>query len=119
MKKLRFGLLGTGNIAVQHFEAAKMLNDCMEIVALCDVNETSLKEKGERYGVERQYHRIADFLNDSDIDVVTVLTPPHIRKQVVVPCLQAGKHVFVEKPFALTLDEAQENEVCVLETNGE
>lgn len=108
MEKIRYGLLGTGGISVQHLEAAKLLGDCMEIVALCDVDEKSLAEKGERYGIKRLYNRIEEFLQDPEVDVVTILTPPHIRKQVVMPCLQAGKHVFVEKPFSLTLEEAQE-----------
>lgn len=107
MGKLRYGLLGTGHIAVQHLEASKLLQSRMEIVALCDTDEGALHDKGDRYGIARRYTRMDAFLGDGDIDVVVVLTPPHIREEVVIPCLEAGKHVFVEKPFALTLAEAE------------
>lgn len=107
MEKLRYGLLGAGAIAVQHLEAAGLLTDCLEIIALCDTDEKALEEKGNKYGIAKRYTRLTDLLHDSEIDVVTVLTPPHIRQEVVIPCLKAGKHVLVEKPFALTIEEAK------------
>lgn len=107
MGSLRVGLLGAGNIAIQHLEAAKLVADRLTIEAICDTDRQALDDRASRYNIGKRYTNIADLLADDDLDMIIVLTPPHIRQQVVVPCLDAGKHVLVEKPFALTLSEAR------------
>jgi predicted dehydrogenase len=79
-----------------------------EIVALCDMNEEALHRQATRHEVPTRYRQLADLAADPKVHVVAVLTPPDVRRQVVIPLLEAGKHVLVEKPFAHSLEEARE-----------
>ncbi|MBI3972839.1 MAG: Gfo/Idh/MocA family oxidoreductase [Chloroflexi bacterium] len=105
------GLLGCGRISENHlrgYRHAAALDGVGEIVALCDANPAVLEQQATKHEVATQYGRLEDLAADPRVDVVTVLTPPDVRCQVVVPLLEAGKHVLVEKPFAHTLEEARE-----------
>ncbi len=105
------GLLGCGRISENHLQGYRHgqgLEGRGEIVALCDTNETLLQQQGDKHQVAMRYRRLEDLAADDRVQVVTVLTPPDVRTGVVVPLLEAGKHVLVEKPFAHTLPEARE-----------
>jgi predicted dehydrogenase len=105
------GLLGCGRISENHlrgYRRPEALDGLGEIVALCDVQAAALAQQATRYDVAVRYERLEDLAADPRVDVVTVLTPPDVRRTVVIPLLEAGKHVLVEKPFAETLSEARE-----------
>ncbi|MGH2353181.1 MAG: Gfo/Idh/MocA family protein [Chloroflexota bacterium] len=104
------GLLGCGRISENHlrgYRNGEALGGLGEIVALCDLDPTALERQAGKYEIATRYQRLEELVADPRVDVVTVLTPPDVRSQVVVPLLAAGKHVLVEKPFAHTLAEAQ------------
>jgi D-apiose dehydrogenase len=104
------GLLGCGRISENHlrgYRHPRALGGLGEIVAVCDSNPVALEQQATKYEVATRYQRWEDLAADPRVDVVTVLTPPDIRTEVVVPLLEAGKHVLVEKPFAHTFGEAQ------------
>ncbi|HXI16761.1 MAG TPA: Gfo/Idh/MocA family oxidoreductase [Chloroflexota bacterium] len=111
MTSFGIGLLGCGRISENHlngYRHGQGLDGLGEIVALCDANETLLEQQSGKHQVATRYTRLEDLLADDRVQVVTVLTPPDVRTSVVVPLLEAGKHVLVEKPFAHTLEEATE-----------
>lgn len=111
MPSFGIGLLGCGRISENHLRGYRHgdgLGGRGEIVALCDINETLLEQQGTKHQVTTRYRRLEDLVSDDRVDVVTVLTPPDVRTGVVIPLLEAGKHVLVEKPFAHTLAEAKE-----------
>jgi predicted dehydrogenase len=111
MTPFGIGLLGCGRISENHLRGYRHgdgLGGRGEIVALCDRDETLLEQQGTKHQVSTRYRRLEDLIADERVQVVAVLTPPDIRTGVVVPLLEAGKHVLVEKPFAHTLSEAQE-----------
>jgi predicted dehydrogenase len=99
-QKIRVGIVGTGGIARnQHMPAYAKDPDC-EIVAVCDVSEKARTQVAEKFGVKKvveDYHEIA---SDPDIDAVSVCTPNFMHRDPTVACLEAGKHVMVEKPIA-------------------
>jgi predicted dehydrogenase len=98
------GIVGCGNAAeALHLPILRRLNAC--VVALADRQPEALAHIGDRFGVDRRYRDHAELLDDRDVDVIAVLTPPDVRAEVVVPVLAAGKHVLVEKPLALTVAE--------------
>ncbi|CAA9250868.1 MAG: hypothetical protein AVDCRST_MAG77-2159 [uncultured Chloroflexi bacterium] len=104
------GLLGCGRISENHLVGYRDPEDLAqrgEIVALCDPNEEALRRQATRHEVARRYTRIEQLIDDRNVQVVAVLTPPDLRCDVVIPLLEAGKHVLVEKPFAHTYEEAQ------------
>lgn len=86
--------------AVQAIEKA-------ELVACTDVNEKNLKEFGKQYGI-KQYSTVDDMLLDDSIDVICICTPSGLHKKFCVKSAKAGKHIVVEKPMALTIEDCDE-----------
>lgn len=103
---VNFGLLGCGKIAVRH---ARLLAEGHvpngKLQAVCDMDAERAKEFGERFGV-RYCAGIEELLEKNDIDAITVLTPSGCHAQNVVEVAKAGLPIVVEKPMALTLDDA-------------
>ena len=104
------GLLGCGRISENHlvgYRDPRDLDGLGEVVALCDSDAAALHRQATRHEVPTRYGRLEQLIDDPRVQVVAVLTPPEVRCEVVLPLLEGGKHVLVEKPFAHTLEEAQ------------
>lgn len=103
---VRFGLLGCGRIAKRHSDllGGKHIEGAC-LVAVCDSLRPRADVIGSKFGVPASYD-IDDFLARKDVDVVSVLTPSGLHPQHVIACAKAGKHVVVEKPMALRLQDA-------------
>jgi predicted dehydrogenase len=105
------GLLGCGRISENHlvgYRDPRDLENLGEVIALCDSNPEALDRQATKHEVATRYERIEQLIDDSNVQVVACLTPPDIRCDVVIPLLEAGKHVLVEKPFAHSFDEARQ-----------
>lgn len=76
--------------------------------ALCDIHKDRLAMFRQEYGVDKTYAIYADLLKDPDIDAVAIATPAVLHYAMVKDALLAGKDVFVEKPLALHVEEAEE-----------
>ena len=107
MKKLKVGLIGCGSIAqVMHLPYLRELNDRFEIAALCDLSESLLTALAQDYGVRHTYTDYRELLDRAEVDAVMVLSKHHAPEAIAAA--RAGKHVFVEKPMAVNLEEADE-----------
>ncbi len=103
---LKFALLGCGRIAKRHSEL--LGNGQIEnagLVAVCDVVEEKAKMIGEKFGVP-YFVDMDEMLKSVDIDVVSVLTESGNHSKHVIEVAKYKKHVVVEKPMAITLDDA-------------
>ena len=108
MEKLKIAIVGSGNISSFHIKGY-LRNPNVELYALCDINEKTLKEKGEKYGITRLYTDEAKMLAElPEIDAVSVCTWNSQHKPCTIMALEAGKHVLCEKPMAMNAVEAQE-----------
>ena len=117
MAKLKVGIIGIGSIGDVHIKAYKQ-NPDVEIYAFCDINETRLREKGERDAVTRLYTSEAEMLEAlPELDAVSVCTWNSEHAPCTIMALEAGKHVLCEKPMALSADEAQKMKTAA-EKNG-
>ncbi|HID05859.1 MAG TPA: Gfo/Idh/MocA family oxidoreductase, partial [Armatimonadetes bacterium] len=105
MDKLRIGVVGLG-MGRSHVHALKQMDD-VEVHALCDVNEGILNETAEQYEVPQRFTNLDELLR-TDIDAVLICTPHFLHRDQVIASLEAGKHVFCEKPMAVTVREADE-----------
>ncbi len=90
---------GRGDIA----ETSKGQN----VVAICDVDDRTLRGAARTYSKAKLYHDWRKLLEQSDIDGVTVSTPDHMHVPVAMAAIQLGKHVYVQKPMAHTIEEAR------------
>jgi UDP-N-acetyl-2-amino-2-deoxyglucuronate dehydrogenase len=105
---IRFGLLGCGRIAKRHSELLGGNHiEGASLVAVCDPQRPRADAIAVKFGVPASYD-IAEFLARRDIDAVAVLTPSGMHAEHVIACARAGKHVVVEKPMALRLQDADD-----------
>jgi scyllo-inositol 2-dehydrogenase (NADP+) len=98
---VRVGLLGYGAIGAEH-SAAVAVTAGLELAAVCDPRADRLAAAPR----VRSYTGGEDLLADEGVDLIVVSTPPDTHAAWVLRCLEAGKHVVVEKPFCLTVEEA-------------
>lgn len=103
---LKFALLGCGRIAKRHSELLGHGQiESAKLVAVCDIVEEKAKKIGEQFGVP-YFTDMNEMLAKIDIDVVTVLTESGYHAKHVIEIAKHKKHIVVEKPMALTLDDA-------------
>lgn len=105
MKKLGVGIIGCGNISEAYLRLAPKFK-ALEIRKVADLDMDAAKVRAEEFGVKAV--SVADLLAAEDIDVVVNLTIPNAHFAVSKLVLEAGKHVYSEKPFVLSLLEGEE-----------
>ena len=114
--RIAVGMIATGSRSHELLEAIKKVEGT-EIVGVCD----AYQGRGER-AIERTESRAKDYgsyeriLDDPSIDAVTIGTPDHWHKRMVVEALQAGKDVYCEKPLTFSVDEGLEIAAVAEET---
>lgn len=109
MRKLRVGIVGTGNIAVTaHLPVYRKRESAVELVSLCGTNEQVLHNLAKEYKIPRTYTDYQQMLKEEELDIISVCTPNHLHAPVTIAALEAGCHVFCEKPPALTVEELRE-----------
>ncbi|GAB2675929.1 Gfo/Idh/MocA family protein [Paenibacillus thermoaerophilus] len=104
MHKVKAGLIGCGNISAAYLRN-KHTFDAMEIVACADLDAERARLKAEEFGIRAA--TVDELLNDPEIELIINLTIPKAHAEVNLQALEAGKHVYVEKPFAVTREEAK------------
>ncbi|WP_424929278.1 Gfo/Idh/MocA family protein [Amaricoccus tamworthensis] len=102
---LGVGVIGCGNISTAYFRLAPLFAG-MEIRACTDLNMDAARAQAAKFDVDAR--EIGDLLKSDDIDVVVNLTIPDAHSAVSCQAIQAGKHVYSEKPLALTLRDGVE-----------
>jgi len=108
MKQIKAGLIGCGNISGIYFEnATKRFNGILDLVACADLDLDRAKARAAQYGVGRAVTP-DELLSDPEIELVINLTIPGAHYSVCKAALEAGKHVYVEKPFAVERAESRE-----------
>lgn len=106
LKPVKLGIIGCGDVVEQ--KHLRVLSDlrAIEVVALADIDPDCLQRAGARYGIVRLYPDIGRLLADPDIEAVGVCVPAKHHADVALAVMDAGKHVLIEKPLALSLDDA-------------
>jgi len=102
---LRVAIVGCGKIADQHVWGIKRINFA-EIVGVCDQEVLMAEQMAERFSVPHVSADLGQLLTEARPDVVHITTPPQSHFAVAAQCLEAGCHVYVEKPFTLNTDDA-------------
>ena len=105
MDKVRVGFIGTGQISELHALGYRD-NPCGELVALADADPEVTRSRAAEWGLDRRYTDYHDLLDDPEVDAVEILLPHHLHMQAALDALDAGKHVSLQKPMAMTLQEA-------------
>ena len=106
--RIRLGIVGCGRVTETcHLPALAGLGQLIDVTALADVDEHRRRRVAGMFDIERTFAGVEQMLGDSAaIDALAVCTPAEHHADAVVAALDMGKHVLVEKPLALTLDDA-------------
>jgi predicted dehydrogenase len=105
-KTIRWGILGTGNIAGSFAQGLKDLPG-IELGAVGSRAEKTARAFGERFDIPRHHANYEALVNDPNIDIIYISTPHPMHVDNAILCLSAGKHVLCEKPFAINAHEAR------------
>lgn len=108
---LRIGIVGCGKIADSHASQIQRIKGT-EIVAACDREPLMAQQLCERFGVKQQFTDLGEMLETARPDLVHITTPPRHHFEAAKLCLEAGCHIYVEKPF--TVDEPEALELVAL-----
>jgi predicted dehydrogenase len=113
-QKIRWGILSTGYIADLFAKGLQSVPDA-ELVAVGSRSMETAEQFGDRFNIPRRYAGYEQVANDPDVDVVYIGTPHPMHRGDSLMCLQAGKAVLCEKPFAINTREAEEVVRCARE----
>lgn len=108
-KKVRYAVVGGGQISQQAFMPGISRTDNSELTALVTGDPVKADKLAKLYGIKAwSYEQYDDLLKSGEIDAVYVATPNFLHLQYAVPALEAGIHVLLEKPMASSVDEAEQ-----------
>jgi predicted dehydrogenase len=113
-KELGVGILGCGNISTTYFQLSPLFKG-IKVLACADLNPEAAKLRASEYGVKAQ--TVDELLANDDLDVIVNLTIPDAHFAVSKAILQAGKHVYSEKPLTVTLEQGKELQALGREKN--
>ena len=115
MSELGIGVLGAGRICGAHARTARALPST-RLAAICDIDEERVQEAVGRFG-GTPYTDYQDLLQDPAVDAVSVCLPHWLHADTTVAAAEAGKHILVEKPMAMTVPEC-DRMIAAADANG-
>jgi len=101
---LRVGIVGSGYISAAYLKAARNFPE-LAIIACADALYANAEKRGEEFGLKVE--SVDELLRDESVDIILNLTTPQSHFEITAKGLQAGKHVYSEKPLTLSLREAE------------
>ncbi|MBC8104409.1 MAG: Gfo/Idh/MocA family oxidoreductase [Cytophagales bacterium] len=108
MTPVKIGIIGCGNISGIYFtNGTKKFNRIVEIAACADLDLSRAQAKAEEFGIDRAITP-EQLLADPDIEIIVNLTIPNAHYSICKAALEGGKHVYVEKPLAISREEGKE-----------
>lgn len=105
MKKLRWGLIGCGDIARKRVAPALRDLECCDLVAVARRRADLAQAFASDFGARKHYASWRELLSDSEVDAVYLATPVHLHAEQAIAAAEAGKHVLCEKPLAMNVAE--------------
>ncbi len=108
MDKTKIALLGTGFIANIHVESYHRFVPDAEVVAVYGRNLENTQKFAEKYGIPKAYDDVDKLLAECAVDIVDICLPNYQHHEFCMKAARADKHIIIEKPLALTLEEADE-----------
>lgn len=107
MKKIRWGVIGACGIADRRTIPGMMLCDNAELIAVMDINMEMAEKCRVKWGCKRAYDNEVDLLADPEIDAVYIASPVVMHAKQAMAAADAGKHILIEKPLAMTSEEGE------------
>ncbi len=106
--KVRWGILGVGDVCEVKSAPAMQKIANSELVAVMRRNGEKAKDYAERHGVDTWYNNADALINDPNVNAIYIATPPNAHKDLTIKAAKSGKPIYVEKPMARTTVECRE-----------
>ena len=113
MKTLKVGIIGVGRLGYEHASNIQFRVPGMELVAISDANMDRAKQAAESLGVSAVYEDPKDLCEDPNVEAVAIVTNTDSHVDMIELAMNAGKHVFCEKPLAETVEKCKRAEKIV------
>ena len=107
-KRAKIAFVGCGNMSTNALYPNVHLIPEMDLVAVCDFKKELAQRNARNFGGRRVYTDVAKMLKEEELDGAFIVGPPQMHVEVGMQCLEAGVPIFVEKPSAVSVEEAQE-----------
>jgi len=106
-QRIRVGVVGAGEVTqVVHLPTLKFLSDKYAVTAICDVSREAANHVAAKWSIPHVYTSSSDLVQRDDIDLVLIANSDEYHASCAIEAAQAHKHVFIEKPMALTRTDA-------------
>lgn len=106
-QKVRWGVIGAGGIADRRTIPGMLLCDNAQLVAVMEVNMELAEKCRAKWGCPKAYDSEAALLADPEVDAVYIASPVFLHAKQAIAAADAGKHILIEKPLAMTAEEGQ------------
>jgi predicted dehydrogenase len=106
-KALKIGIIGCGTIGNVHADSIAKAENCV-LYGAADIDPNALQVLAEKHRIKHTVTEYRELLKDPEIDAVTVGVPNYLHAPITIDALEAGKHVFCEKPISTNLAGAEE-----------
>lgn len=106
---MRYALIGCGRISTNHVKA--VLNNELEFVAVCDIMQDHMEELLQKHGLQnnhliKRYGDYRQLIDENDLDLVGIATESGLHAEIALYCIEHGVNVIVEKPMAMSMEDA-------------
>jgi myo-inositol 2-dehydrogenase/D-chiro-inositol 1-dehydrogenase len=104
-KALKIGVIGCGWAGeTLHLPALQSLSNA-EVIALADIDQERLNQVGDKFHIKNRHSDFRNLIENEEIEAIAVCVPASSHAEIVVDAIDGGKHVFIEKPLALSMEE--------------
>lgn len=112
MKKVRFGVIGVGDLGLQHAKNLKIRIPNAELIAICVRSEDKLEQLQKELDVPFSYSDYRKMLSNTELDAVVIASSTVAHFEHAMEAIKAGKHIFIEKPSGINEYECAELEIA-------
>lgn len=113
MKKIKIGAIGLGRLGLQHVKNIAFKIPNAELTAICDMNEEKLLKVQKDWSIPHGYRDFDEMIKNKELDAVVITSPSALHTRQIAKALEAGLHVFSEKPLGTTVEECKIAEAAV------
>ena len=108
---MKYALIGCGRIATNHIKA--VINNHLEYIAACDLETTQIEKLLKKHGLEqepkiRYYTDYKKMIEENELDLIAIATESGAHAEIALYCIDHGIHCIIEKPIAMSIQDADE-----------
>lgn len=113
MKKVKVGIVGLGRLGIEHARNIAFQIPNAELTAVCSIDSKEVDSVQKKWAIPYGYTEFEDLIKNEELDAIAIVSPSPQHCEQAIASLDAGYHVFTEKPVGLTVEECERVEEAV------